>query len=115
MHLSPLNSTTVTHFFTTFPNSLLTACSLFKTPLPQLLYPLLNASITYLLLSKFYTGCPFANALNSKLLHLPLKPCSTNNLLIFTTYLNLINLHDLFDLLVYICWMFLMFSLLGAD
>src|SRR5207244_9386901 len=77
MHLSPLNSTTVIHFFTTYLNSLLTACSLFKTPLPELLFPLLNASITYLLLSKLYTGCPFANALNSKLLHLPLKPCST--------------------------------------
>src|SRR5207244_938377 len=88
MHLSPLNSTTVTHFFTTYLNSLLTACSLFKTPLPELLYPLLNASITYRLLSKLYTGCPFANALNSKLLHLPLKPCSTNNLLIFMSYLN---------------------------
>src|SRR5207245_7380397 len=30
--------------------------SLFKTPLPELLYPLLNASITYLLFSKLYTG-----------------------------------------------------------
>src|SRR5207253_10280515 len=100
MHLSPLNSTTVIHFFTTYLNSLLTACSLFKTPLPELLYPLLNASIIYRLLSKLYNGCPFANALNSKLLHLPLKPCSTNNILIFTSYLNLINLHDFFDILI---------------
>src|SRR2546426_12246952 len=103
MHLSPLNWTPVIHFFTTYLNSLLTACSLFKTPLPELLYPLLNVSITYRQLSKLYTGCPFANASISKLLHLPLKQCSTNNLLIFTSYLNLINLHDLFDLLIYIC------------
>src|SRR5207245_7206282 len=115
MHLSPLISTTVTHFFTTYLSSLFTACSLFKTPVPELLYPLLNASITYRLLSKLYTGCLFANALNSKLLHSPLKPCSTNNLLIFTSYLNRINLHDLFDHLIYICYMFLTFSLLEVD
>src|SRR5437870_9436071 len=47
MHLSPQNSTTAIHFFMTYLSSLLTACSLFKTPLLELLYPLLNASITY--------------------------------------------------------------------
>src|SRR2546426_9074377 len=73
MHLSPLNWSTVIHFFTTYLNSLLTDCSLFKTPLPELLYPLLNASITYRLLSKLYTGCPLANALNSKIDSLTFK------------------------------------------
>src|SRR2546426_10855664 len=102
MHLSPLNLTTVIHFFTTYLNSLLTACSLFKMPLPELLYPLLNASITYLLLSKLYTWLPIRERIKFKIASLTFKTM-LHNLLIFTTYLNIINLHDLFDLLIYIC------------